>query len=70
MCHFVIFEPVSKGVENSSCAILWHRFQKMTFIFRGRRSTLDVSRQAQHFRRVVLRAFANRIVRAESSGKW
>ena len=53
-------------------AILLRRSQQMRCIFHGRRSTLDVSivilRQAQHFRRVVLRVFANRIVRAASSG--
>ena len=43
-------------------AIRLRRFQKMCCIFRGRRSTLDVSHrhfswQAQHFRRVVLRVF-------------
>ena len=45
--------------------ILLHRFQKMTSIFRGRRSTLEMSInfawQVQHFRHVVLRVFANRM---------
>ena len=57
-------------------AILLRRFQKMRCSFRGRRSTLDVSIvifrgiswQAQHFRRVVLSVFANRIGKAASSG--
>ena len=45
----------------------------MNSSFRGRRSTLDVTVihfvwQAQHFRGVVLRVFANRICRAASSG--
>ena len=50
-------------------AILLRRFRKMRCSFRGRSSTSDVSIVwAQHLRRVVLRVFANRIVRAVSSG--
>ena len=54
-------------------AILLRRFQKVAFISRGMCSTLDLSMfmlawQAQHFRRVVLRVFANRIGRAAAIG--
>ena len=47
------------------------RFRKMSCSFRGRRFGRvhrHFAWQAQHLRRVVLRVFANRIVRAVSSG--
>ena len=69
--HSDMFHNVSKSFCVAG-AILLRRFQKMCCIFRGRRNTLDDHRhfswQAQHFRRVVLRVFCNRIVRAASSG--
>ena len=54
-------------------AILLRRFQKMSSSFRGRRSTLDVSIFFLRDRRTTLDVsccvfFANRIVRAVSSG--
>ena len=55
-------------------AILLHRFQKMTFMFRGKHRTLEVSNlhfawQPQHFIDVWCCVFfANRIVRAASRG--
>ena len=54
-------------------AILLRRFQKMCCSFRGRRSTLDVSSVISRGRRSTLDVsccvfFANRIVRAASSG--
>ena len=54
-------------------AILSRRFQKMRYIFRGRRSTLVTSVVILHGRRNTLDVlycvfFANRIVRAASSG--
>ena len=50
-----------------------HCFQKMTYMFRGKRSSLDVSMLILRGRRstldvVVLCAFANRIVRIAASG--
>ena len=54
-------------------AILWRRFCKMSYSFRGRRSTLDVSIVIMRGRRSTLDVsccvfLANRIVRAASSG--
>jgi len=52
-------------------ALLSRRFQKMRSSFRGRQRFGDLHRhfawQAQHFRRVALRVFANRIVKAARS---
>ena len=49
-----------------------HHFLKMTSIFRGARSTLDIhlnfAWRAQHFGRLALHIFANHFVRAASSG--
>ena len=53
-------------------AILLRRFRKMRCSFRGRRSTLDVSissiLRGRRSTLDVLRVFANRMVRAASSG--
>ena len=52
-------------------AVLLRRFRKMSCSFRGRRfgrAHCHFAWQAQHLRRVVLLVFANRIVRAVSSG--
>ena len=58
---------MSEKVEGHlNCAILLQGFQKMTFIFCGRYSTLETL--VFIFRRVVLCAFANRIVMAASCG--
>ena len=62
--------------QNSSCvagAILSHRFQKTSCIFRGKRSTLETSIVILRDRRSALDEsccvlLANRIVRAASSG--
>ena len=55
-CQSNMFHDVSSVVFVVS-AILLPRFQKMRCSFRGRRSTLDTSWHAQHFRRVVFSVF-------------
>ena len=70
--HSDVFHNVSK----KNCvagAVLFLRFQKMSCIFRGKRSTLDKSVFILRGRRSILNMscgsfFANRIVRAASSG--
>ena len=75
--HFVTFPDVFRNAcRKSFCvagAILLRRFQKMRCSFRGRSSTLDVSIVILRGRRSTLDVsccvfFANRIVRAASSG--
>ena len=71
--HSDVFCNVSKVVLCGQGAILLRRFQKMCCIFRGRRSTLDVSIVIFCGRRSTLDVsccvfIANRIGRAASSG--
>ena len=69
------FQHVSEHVQNRlvTGAMLLHRFPKMISMFRGRRSTLNVSilllRGSAALQTCALACFfANRIVRAASSG--
>eukprot|EP00435_Cladocopium_sp_Y103_P059048 s344_g21.t1 len=75
--HFVTFQRVSRRVESR---FVWQAqyfrdvFKKLTCIFRGRRSTLDTFIVIFRGRRSTLDVwscvfFANRIVRAASSGE-